>query len=389
MTMNYRPRFSSCPRRGNIAVLAVFLLIGMIALLAFALDLGVVFTMRSALQRSADAAAMAGAWRLLEEQGDLDDTPRETEVARTQETITRYVGLNPVGRRELSLATDDVEIGHLDVLYDRTKAIDVASPEPFNAVSVRVQRTDAVNGAIPLFFARALGRDRLGQIGEATAAFWCSFQGFQMPSDGSNLGIIPITMDEGSWLTLVEQLENHGGEDNYRWDEDSKSLVPGTDGIPEGNLYPEDVGEPGNRGTVDIGSSGNSTADLVRQILDGITAADLAHHGGELRLDANGELFLNGDTGISASLKAPLDEIKGQPRVIPIFREVNGNGNNAMYTIVGFAGIRIMNVKLTGSLNSKKVIVQPSCVTMGGGIPYTDGGQSPTHFIYSPVVLVR
>ena len=240
-----------------------------------------------------------------------------------------------------------------------------------------------------LFFGRALGRRSVSQTAEATAAFWCSFRGFQIPSDGSNLGFLPLAMDEQSWDELVAQWKSKRGPDAYRWNEATKSLTAGKDGIPEANLYPQGTGSPGNRGTVDVGSSNNSTADLVRQITQGVSQADLDYIGGKLELNSQGMLLLNGDTGISAAIKSALDQIKGKPRIIPIFSTVTGNGNNAMYTIVGFGGIRIMDVKLTGSMSSKKVTIQPSGVQIDGGIPYTGGSQSPTLFIYSPVVLVR
>ena len=166
------------------------------------------------------------------------------------------------------------------------------------------------------------------------------------------------------------------------------TVTAGPDGVPEVNLYPQGTGSPGNRGTVDIGSSNNSTQDLKRQILDGISPADLEHHGGRLELDVNGELQLNADTGISAAIKAELNEIKGQPRVIPIFETVAGNGNNANYTITSFAGVRIMNVALTGAMKSKNVMIQPAAMRMRGGIKSTSGTPE-SHFIYSPVVLIH
>lgn len=63
--------------------------------------------------------------------------------------------------------------------------------------------------------------------------------------------------------------------------------------------------------------------------------------------------------GLSAGIKTQLSQIIGQPRAIPIFIEVNGNGNNATYTIVKFVGVRVLAVKLIGPLSKKHVIVQP------------------------------
>jgi hypothetical protein len=64
-----------------------------------------------------------------------------------------------------------------------------------------------------------------------------------------------------------------------------------------------------------------------------------------------------------------------------------GPGNNADYTIVKFVGIRIVAVKLTGSMASKYVMIQPCNVISKGGI--YEPSATGTQYIYSPVWLVR
>jgi hypothetical protein len=185
------------------------------------------------------------------------------------------------------------------------------------------------------------------------------FNGFRTPADGSNVEILPFALDQDTWNGLCDH-----GSDVYRYDPDTKTVSAGSDGIKEVNLFPQGTGSPGNRGTVDIGSSNNSTADIARQILNGVTPADLAYHGGSLTFDANHELHLNGDTGISAGVKDELASIIGKPRLIPIFTTVFGPGNNADYTIVKFVGVRITGVKLTGSLAtaaSKPPVFEQPC----------------------------
>ena len=86
-------------------------------------------------------------------------------------------------------------------------------------------------------------------------------------------------------------------------------------------------------------------------------------------------------------MKDALEAIKGKPRIIPIFRTLTGNGNNAQYGIVAWVGVRILDVKLTGSNNSKRVIIQPANIVTKGGIP-NDTGQS-SWYGYSPVKLIR
>jgi hypothetical protein len=179
---------------------------------------------------------------------------------------------------------------------------------------------------------------------------------------------------------------NSSGTDSWCYNPETKTVTAGADGVKEVNLFPQGTGSPGNRGTVDIGSSNNSTADLARQIVSGISPADLAHLGGSIQF-TNGELHLNGDTGISAGVKDELASIIGKPRIIPIFSSVTGNGNNADYTIVKFVGVRILDVKLTGSMSSKRLTIQPCNVVMKGGI-YQQGA-SHSQYVHSPVWLVR
>ncbi len=94
--------------------------------------------------------------------------------------------------------------------------------------------------------------------------------------------------------------------------------------------------------------------------MHGISEADCNELGKPLIFDSNGQLTLNGDTGISAGVKDELASIIGQTRVIPIFSSVTGNGNNAQYRIVKWAGVRILAVRLTGAMSKKMVMVQPA-----------------------------
>jgi hypothetical protein len=251
-----------------------------------------------------------------------------------------------------------------------------------NAVQVRVQRTSNQNGQVPLFFARVLGYDKESLTAQATAAYVSSFSGFRAPSDGDTLNILPFALDQDTWNNL-----NTAGSDNWTYNAATKTVSAGADGVMEVNLFPQGTGMPGNRGTVDIGASNNSTADIARQIVYGINASDLAYLGGSIQFNSSGVLHLNGDTGISAGVKDELASIIGQPRMIPIFSNVVGPGNNADYTIVKFVGIRILDVKLTGSMSTKHVTIQPCHVVAKGGI-YSPGATT-TQYVYSPAWLVR
>jgi hypothetical protein len=369
-------------RSGNVIAFTLLMIVSFIALLAFTVDLGYLYVANAEMQRTADAAALSGAWELLGGQSTHQADPTYA-IEHAEMSANRFTGLNYVGGLSPTLTDSDTRIGQLTSYTNPDAAWNYADPTRFNAVRIRVRKTAEQNREVPFFFARAMGFTGLGMETEATAVFLNNFKGFQAPSDNKNLDILPFALDQTSW----DELLAGNGADNWTWDAQNKCVVPGPDGILEVNLYPQGTGSPGNRGTVDIGGSNNSTADIARQISSGISPDDMNRMGGKLEFDDCGELFLNGDTGISAGVKDELTAIRGNPRIVPIFKSVAGPGNNATYTIVQFAGVRIMEVVLTGKNSSKRVMVQPATVIARGGIPGTTGTTS--QYVYSPVWLVR
>jgi hypothetical protein len=372
-----------------VLILTALMMTSMIALLAFAVDLGYINLARTELQRTADSAAMAATWELIDPNftSNVDLTSEiytARSVASTFSQRNKVCAAGPsVDLNYANLEGGDVVVGYMADPFDPDCPMTYADMNNANAVRVKVRKASGQNGEIPYFFARVLGLNSSASQAEATAALIKNFKGFKAPSNGENLAMLPFALDLGTWNNMLAG----GGSDSYRWDADCEVIESGSDGIREVNLFPQGTGSPGNRGTVDLGGSNNSTADIARQITDGISPEDLAHFpDSEIKFDDNGELFLNGDTGISAGVKDELASIKGKPRIIPLFSSVEGPGNNAEYTIVQFVGVRIMDVKLTGSMNSKRVIIQPCRVFTQGGIP---SEQPSSQFVYSPVWLVR
>jgi uncharacterized membrane protein len=365
-------------------------MVAMLAMIAFAVDVGYLQLARTQLQQAADSAAIAATMELVDK--GMTSTPDLTaETASARQLAVQYAASNSICSKAPVVdpnagngTSGDVVIGYLQNPSDQTQQMDFSDPSRANAVRVRVQRTSASNGEVNLFFGRIFGKSGQAVTATATAALLNNISGFKAPSSGGNLGILPFALDEQTWNNLMAG----GGTDTWTWNSDSKTVTNGSDGIREVNLYPQGTGSPGNRGTVDIGSSNNSTSDIARQIVYGVNSADLAQMpGGQIALNGSGELTLNGDTGISAGIKDELASIKGQPRVIPIFRSVTGPGNNAQYLIVKFVGVRVLDVKLTGAMSGKLVTVQPANMRIEGAIP--GGANRTSSFVYSPVWLVR
>ncbi len=375
--MTARIRTRLCKRRGNVLVLTAALMVVVLSMVAFAVDLGYLEVAKTELQRTADASAIAAAWELIRSE-TTSSTDMTAQISSARAKATQFAAANPVLTLAPSVdsnsgnsAGGDIVIGYLANPSNASATLDTSQPNSSNAVQVRVRKSaGSTNGSVPLFFAKALGLDHQDVQATATAALINNFGGFKAPSNGSNLQMLPFALDKQTWNDLL----NGGGSDDFSYDPDTKAVAGGHDGVREVNLYPQGTGSPGNRGTVDIGGANNSTADIARQIVDGISPGDLAAIGGELKFNCDGKLYLNGDTGISAGVKDELASIIGKPRIIPIFDSVAGPGNNATYTIVQFAGVRIVDVNLTGKMSSKRVIVQPAKVIAVGGEP-SDGAE--------------
>lgn len=378
-------------RRGSVLVLSLFLMVVLIGIVAFAVDLGYVLVARTELQLSADAAAMAGAWELMDQDALQGDDSMAKPTANARQTAIEFAGLNSVCTRSPSVdanesnsETGDIVVGTISEYGNPYAAMSFADAATFNTVKVRVRRTAEQNGKVPFFFAKIFGFDGAPADATATAGFLKQAAGFRAPQ-GENLGILPFALDLKTWQDFENGLIP---TDDWSWDGATGDVSKGPDGIHELNLYPEGNGSPGNRGTVNIGGNNNSTSRVSRQIVDGLTANDLDFHGGSLEFGEDGTMSLQADPGISAGFKDELDAIKGEPRMIPIFSELKGNGNWAKYTIVKFVGIRIVDVELTGG--NKHLTIQPAVMVTKGLIPAsTEQPTNTLQFIYSPPYLIH
>jgi len=385
-------------RRGFVTVLAACVLVVLFGMLAFTLDIGFITATRSQMRNAADAAALAACQELppgLGKGAAQSTTTVKTNAEAVAVALASYHRAGDVSSAAV-IPSRDIRFGRRDWDSQQQKWIETWNATPYNMVQVTVRRDQPFSGTVTstspsdrqlkLFFAPVLNQNNASVTVSATAAVLPAV-GFSLPTGSSRtIGILPIALDLPTWEALIQ---NNVGPDAFAYDPSTGRVHSGSDGIREVNLYPSGSSSmpPGNRGTVDLGSPNNSTADLKRQILYGLNAEDLSYFpNGQIRTD-NGPLYLNGDTGISAGIKAELSQIIGQTRAIPIFTDVSGPGNNATYTIVKFVGIRVLEVVLTGSLSSKHLTVQPAVFEDSNAI----GGKAATtpDTIFSPIKLIH
>jgi Flp pilus assembly protein TadG len=372
------PQRPNAWRRGAFAVIFALFLPILVGMMALTVDIAVISTAQSEMAAAADAAALAGAQQLISDSRMLANPNMAAMITSAQSNATYIATSNPVlGAAPVlvsnpnNLVTGEVVVGYLDPLKNFTSTISTSGLQTdYNAVQVRITRDATHGGVIPAFFSRLEGYNGTSMTATSTALVQNYPAGGFASVNGLSANILPIALYQTTYNAMIAG--NPTGStatgmpmDQYSYDAATGKVSAGSDGIYESCLYPVSNGASGNWGTVQIGVTNNGTSTLAAQIQYGITPQQLSNYpGGVLQLSnlTNPQsLILNANPGISAGIKSNIDAIIGQTRLIPIYSAVTGNGNNTSYTIVKFAGVRVMASNFQG--NPKYVVVQPARVT--------------------------
>ena len=277
--------------------------------------------------------------------------------------------------------------------HTRLSISSAAATTKFNSVQVTLHRDSSHGGVVPTIFAQLMGNSGASVTVSSTAtAQTYSISGFKA-NGSATASLLPIVLDMTTWLNMMPStfvfqykgtpMQGTGtSTDQYSYDEASKTVTSGPDGITESKLYPVSSGSPGNWGTIKVGVSNNSTSVLGDQIRNGITPAQLATFpNSTIALDTTlnpPSITFPGNPGISAGIKDDLTAIIGRPVVVPVYDLNGGNGNNAWYRVIAFQAARILSVNFQG--NPKYVIIQPCEITdqtavAGSSQSWTQGGK--------------
>ncbi|MHB8861387.1 MAG: pilus assembly protein TadG-related protein [Pirellulaceae bacterium] len=337
-------------RSGNIVVLAAVMLTAILGIAALAVDVGYMCAVKCQLQRTADAAALAGASSVyLPTSATMNEVyALAPELSQARYVAQEFARVNQVATKDayidLNLSNQldgDIVLGRLNRYWDSSELLNVNSDMP-NSVQVTVCLSDNTqNGSLALFFGRALGVTKASLRATATATVWYP-------------ALLPFATSESNW----QSLSTGGWGDRYTHDPDSISfgVTSAGDGIPEIVMFPGDwdgkAMPPGNFGIIEVGPSGDVLTNLRRQIDRGPSLADLDYHGGSLASSDS----IGGRTGIKSSTKTAMlggtaDGVDfagmiGQVRTLPVYSDVQGNGENAVYTLSRFVAVRIMAVRI-------------------------------------------
>lgn len=311
-------------RSGNVVVLISLLLPPLFACVALAVDYGFLLYIRTNLQRTADQAALAAV-------RDLEpDSDGVQDLIKVRATVREYVQLN--AGNNFTVVDSDIEIGRFNpaTVYSNFEILDNGI---FDTVAVTVRRDDLANSSVSLYFARIFGNTTVDVSATATAVL----QKAKLLTEGSD--ILPIAVAVETWNSQPV---------NAIWSIYGDGRMEDAFGNPV----------PGNWGTLDVGASNNSSSTLVDQILNGLRQQDIdyLYSNGTIPspdfIDSKIAANLNGDTGLSAGIKAAVRESHGKSKLMPIFESFSNQGGNLDFRIVNWGVISIVTSSWQGSRNS-------------------------------------
>lgn len=378
----YAHRIRNSTRRRAVVVIQVgVMLVVLLGFAALTVDLGTLYNARGDLQRTADAAALAGASTYLTDEmmqirmgnGGYDTMAYVTALGTSR--AGEFAALNPtIGTSVTNVGSGDVQTGWIN-LYSASETIHTnPQPKDYNAVKVTVRReggdSEGSNPPVQLFFAAIFGRLSADASASAVAVFDDRFRGISAGAPGA--GMTPFTISENAFGS-----ELAGGGDQYAYDEASDTVSASPDGIREIRLYPYPLSGSGyaegdgNFGMLNIGT-GNQGVEAERvQIINGASADDFVMEVGTSELDffddsGNPITYeITGSPGMESSLTSALEEITGQVVGFFVHEQVVLFGSNSVYTITGIRYGRVMAMRLTGPPAQRGFYVQP--VSYAGG----------------------
>jgi Flp pilus assembly protein TadG len=362
-------------RRGAIAPLTALLLIPLLAMVAFAVDLGWITHTQNELQAAADAAALAGAAQLPD--GFVQYyTPGQTSAQQTtilnnataaaRTYAKNYASSNRAGDvSSLNLQDSDIEFGYTDSSGNYTP---LSSYSGFpNTVQVLLRRDSQANGSLGTFFGRVLGVNSVDLEVTASATIYAGTVNSFSTTGPLNSRILPMTYDVNHWNNYLQTGQSPDGTTDT------------VNGVPALDIYPS-IKFSGNFGELSLDQSNDGASTISDWISSGVskTALQAEVNAGLLPLSSHNSSLApdwKGNPGLKDSTIQSVGDNVGQVYLMPLYKPVNpgtaannyadyqagsGNGTNYDYTIVQFVGVKILAVDSTG--NNKSITVAPAAV---------------------------
>ena len=261
-------------RRGAVTPLVALLLIPLLAMLAFSIDAGWMVLTKTDLQRTADAAALAGAEKLQElyveynmpgqtALGVIKNKAVTTGADSPMVTAQTFASYNKAGNVSIIVPDSDIQFGFTDANGNYTS--------PYggfpNTIQVTTRRDGVANGSLGLFFGGLLGTSTANLETTARATIYAGTVSSLQVITGVSAHILPVALDYKIW----DQFYSTGKSP------DGTIYTNRTNGWPELHVYPTPGNAPGSFGLIDVGPPSNYVPAFRNWIDDGETPNDISY----------------------------------------------------------------------------------------------------------------
>jgi Flp pilus assembly protein TadG len=361
-------------RRGAVAPLTALMLIPLLAMMGFSIDAGYMVLVRTDLQNTADAAALAGAEKLQEfyVQYNMPNQTAQSSILQAattnsgsgspMATAEQFAGYNKAGNVAITVPDSDVSFGFTDASGNYTSPYN-GFP---NTIQVTVRRDNTANGPLGLYFGGLLGMSSINLEATARATIY-SGNGTTLQSiPGVKAHILPVALDYKVWDQFYATGKSPDGTVHTN----------STNGYPELHIYPSPGDAPGNFGLLDVGPPSNNVPAFRKWIDDGETPNDISYllNNNLLPVSLQNAQNWKCGPGLKSDLLNNFQNEMWNPNLIPLFQAyqypsqgngyvyiaAQGTGQNATYAVVGFVGVTISSA--TGNGNNMDICVQPMAV---------------------------
>lgn len=288
-------------QKGAATIMVAVLMVALMGCAALAVDVGAMYAEKAQLQNGADAAALAIG-------GDCAKATCGNSTATGDSFANRNANDGSSGA---------------NVTFPTSSSVRVVT---------KARASGSTTDGFSLFFARVLGIDS-AQIPATAVASWGT------PSKGT---VLPWTVSECLYKKYLSpsQLSQLNSTGNFTGDPIPTHILmrydsntPTVPGCAAQNGY-----QPGGFGWLDTDTDCTTNIDLA------------------LNVDGQPGNHFPNDSACDALLATLLDE----PALIPLYNSATGNGNNAIYSLVGFAAFKVTGYRFSGTVAIDDSLA-PSC----------------------------
>lgn len=348
-----------------------------VAMLVFMLGLALILdrlwleTAQLELMTAAEASALGAAHELASDDLLLANSAVELRINNARQTAAsiasqNYVAGSPV---QLNIEQDtDVQFGNL--IQDSLGVRFEESDQNPTTVVITAKRTRSGNNPVGLFVGSFTGVPAGDVVARVEASISNDVVGLR-PIAGTPIPAIPIAIWEtdpsgqraDNWVSAIELRK---GTDEYSFDSESHSVVPGSDGIPELRLHSLRLGgDPSdtNMQLLDIGNSLNAVT-VTQQVKSGLSIDDLQSFNEVLYIGQGNTIDFESTPKLESGEQPEFENLVGQTRICFLYSGTVPQRQQplATATCTRIVAIRIMAVN-GYSDGACDFVVQPTVIT--------------------------